>query len=1142
MENILKSTSSLALHHELNDFTNKIKDLLDLEKTFQGKIAKTEHLPTGLQSQSEELLKSSYETKKQYEQSLYQLYLGLASYEDTSFESFELFHKLSELQSEEEEISTAPSELAIDRLIHQMKEKIFHIRKRITVYRGKMEERMKVQKILKNEEDLSQLLDNMAQKMEHVNHSIETIERTMEIAEENIVKEVPKKAEASEKLVFQVKKERARLQQRKLWKAIGTPLKQQYRPILSLNLFEECLEESTSVPPLVRQPSYKTPEQIKQEQRKQHAKLHFQRQLLQNGPNTATLERNNAESFVIVSPQLGDWSHVTSPIKTSDKAISSSAVSSVNRTRKDNEFDESLSPLKNALDKVNQLQYTKVVKESGTPSTPSTPAVAASFALPSKPTPNPSSSSTAANNTFSLGGATTKPPLKGTNESAKKGFTFDGFDAPTPTAEKVKNELPPTGKLEKINRRLALVDDEEGEEAAKGGDKGDKSKTSLPPETAHSPINLPSSKKASTNLAGLNDEKASKDIPSFGQKPVDPKATPPATTVSVIDQIKDLYNKYNPDKLAELPKLLQKYDGKHDELYQKLVQKYVKPITNTTPTAPTTTATSQPTNTTPSTNPFANGGQGLSLFGNKTTPTSTNTTSLTSFAINNTTSTSTPANTAATQPATNTLFGGNKSTPTPFSSSASTTPSTSTLFGNAGGGGISFNTQPNQQPINAGGNNGNKFYPIIQEIYEKYNATKLDEINNLLLKYNGKELELIMRLKKKYNITDTIQSEKTILGGMNNPNNATTGFQMGGTVFGGQPVPSGGMNMGQTPSTNPSSLFGGNNLQKTTPTTPFGATNTATASTGFSLGGMNMGMNTPSAGLGASNTNTVFGNNNNNNQAATPFTPAAGAGNGFNTPFNTPAASSKSPFAQNPTTPFGGGAVGGGNASLFGQNNTNAPAAFGQSFGTNPTGGTGNNTLFGSNAGAGGGMVNINDVRNRVVQIYQQFNPTKIAEIPKLLEKYQGREQELISKLEQKYGAGNASVPANAAATNPGAFGMAGMANNNSTVGFGTGASAGGGNTLFGNRAAPSTPFANQGNQNVGFGLSTPGANPGTSLFGGGTAATNAAPRGGSVFGQSSTLGGAGGGGFGSGGGGLGGGSLFGGNNNNSVFGGGFRG
>ena len=69
-------------------------------------------------------------------------------------------------------------------------------------------------------------------------------------------------------------------------------------------------------------------------------------------------------------------------------------------------------------------------------------------------------------------------------------------------------------------------------------------------------------------------------------------------------------------------------------------------------------------------------------------------------------------------------------------------------------------------------------------------------------------------------------------------------------------------------------------------------------------------------------------------------------------------------------------------------------------------------------------------VSQRVHEIYNQYNPSKISEIPTILEKYKGKEQELISKLEQKYGIASSAMGSNNSSAFGGSFGT-GIGNNN---------------------------------------------------------------------------------------------------------------
>ena len=97
---------------------------------------------------------------------------------------------------------------------------------------------------------------------------------------------------------------------------------------------------------------------------------------------------------------------------------------------------------------------------------------------------------------------------------------------------------------------------------------------------------------------------------------------------------------------------------------------------------------------------------------------------------------------------------------------------------------------------------------------------------------------------------------------------------------------------------------------------------------------------------------------------------------------------------------------------LFGQNTTiNTPSIFGAPANTfTPGTGPGQTSIFGNNQSPGSFGTNTNtgfdnNFAKQVYSFYEKHNPTKIHEIPKLLEKYKGQEQDLIRKLEKKYGA-----------------------------------------------------------------------------------------------------------------------------------------
>ena len=102
---------------------------------------------------------------------------------------------------------------------------------------------------------------------------------------------------------------------------------------------------------------------------------------------------------------------------------------------------------------------------------------------------------------------------------------------------------------------------------------------------------------------------------------------------------------------------------------------------------------------------------------------------------------------------------------------------------------------------------------------------------------------------------------------------------------------------------------------------------------------------------------------------------------------------------------------------------------FGQSnAGFGSTGGFGSNTANNFNNNNN----NASNIRDQVIKIYQQYNPSKLGQVDANLMKYRGREQVLLEKLRKKYMGGNAGGFGNGFSqqTNNSAFG-------NSNAGFG---------------------------------------------------------------------------------------------------------
>eukprot|EP01032_Pedospumella_encystans_P011975 gene11975-13889_t len=337
-----------------------------------------------------------------------------------------------------------------------------------------------------------------------------------------------------------------------------------------------------------------------------------------------------------------------------------------------------------------------------------------------------------------------------------------------------------------------------------------------------------------------------------------------------------------------------------------------------------------------------------------------------------------------------------------------------------------------------------------------------------------------------------------------------------------------------------------------TASTGFGASSASQGGngTGGLFGGGSAGVGgTSSPFTGAQNTTTgnlgttggLFGSSAGVAGNASPFanknpatgglfaTPAAASGSPFNSGFNTPLGKTATPgasiFHQQSQAQTGGLGMGGMSMGLGGSagvGGTASPGLFNRPttatpgnslFGGNTSGGGGVTTGFGNAAGGGslfgGGsaatsapvnsLSNINQIQQRVQAIYSQHNPSKLSEIPQLMEKYRGRELQLIANLEKKYnidssnaGQGNNNMMGGAQASGGfGAFGGNNAAHSGTSTGFGQASQMGGTGGLFGAQGGmamgnnnPSTGFGgmNMGQNNNNSNITTsPG---GSSLFG----------------------------------------------------------
>eukprot|EP00929_Paragymnodinium_shiwhaense_P038897 TRINITY_DN20488_c1_g2_i1.p1 TRINITY_DN20488_c1_g2~~TRINITY_DN20488_c1_g2_i1.p1 ORF type:complete len:2317 (+),score=571.89 TRINITY_DN20488_c1_g2_i1:93-7043(+) len=653
-------------------------------------------------------------------------------------------------------------------------------------------------------------------------------------------------------------------------------------------------------------------------------------------------------------------------------------------------------------------------------------------------------------------------------------------------------------------------------------------------------------------------------------KPADAAGATASAGKSVVDEYRDrikvVYTQHNPSKLGEVDNLLTKNAGKEHELYLRVCKKY-----NVTPQAQYTAPASEAGAATAtaaagglfgaaSTPGAASSGGGLGLFG---APAGSSGAAATGGGLFGASAASTggglfgaSASTSGAAATGGGLFGASAASAGAaatggglFGASAA---STGSLFGGAAAAAAPVGAA---DPVQA-------YKELMVQIYQQHNPTKVSEIDTLMTKYKGQERTMYLKICKKYNVQpkpedQVLPGQAAALGGAFGAASTGGGGLFGGAaaggaaatggLFGAAAATSGGGLFGAPASTGSGGLFGAASA-----TTGGGLFGSAAASTG---GGGLFG-SAPAAssggfggGFGASTGGGLFGS------------AAAATGSAFGSPA--------------PSGMFGGAAP----TSAFGQPAAPASSPFGQPapqatpFGAAPAQA---NPFGGGIASMGAAPAPANVVQEygqRITQIYQHFNPSKLNEVANLLAKNAGKEHDLYLRICKKYNVPPQPPVAGAApagGANPFGGGMQagfGGAPAGSPFGGGGAPAAGG----FGGNASPfgaapaaaASPFG--GSTQPAFGSTSAlggAASPfGASPFGGAAAPTAAAasPFGGaagvSPFGGSAV---AAGGGFGAaaaqaaaspfGGGGVGGGfggaaaSPFGGGAAASPFGGGFGG
>jgi hypothetical protein len=201
-----------------------------------------------------------------------------------------------------------------------------------------------------------------------------------------------------------------------------------------------------------------------------------------------------------------------------------------------------------------------------------------------------------------FGGASEKNAEKSLFSAGKKGPSTEGLFSLSTLSGALSNST------------------EESKVSNKSEEKSEKSDSTILASTS-----IPAFRTSSNNSTGSGGSKSFPVAPeqgpifSFAASPtLKPKPFSPGNkdlTMSPRTRLTKFYEKYNPDKLAEVPNLLKKYSGKEDELFLKLRQKYpdsVNDPTLSTPTAPSKFSLSNdsttPANSGPSTNKPSGGG------------------------------------------------------------------------------------------------------------------------------------------------------------------------------------------------------------------------------------------------------------------------------------------------------------------------------------------------------------------------------------------------------------------------------------------------------------------------------------------------------------------------------------------------------
>jgi len=288
----------------------------------------------------------------------------------------------------------------------------------------------------------------------------------------------------------------------------------------------------------------------------------------------------------------------------------------------------------------------------------------------------------------------------------------------------------------------------------------------------------------------------------------------------------------------------------------------------------------------------------------------------------------------------------------------------------------SFGSSKPTQSTNSSDSGKEKDYTaILTSFYQKHNPSKLGEVGKTLEKYKGREPAMFEKLARKYKVPDPLQ-EASNMSSMPSTRPSSSSASEFGKV-GSSPLPSaqssGFGNTGTEIGTSPFASSSSTSMQQKTNVTPspFG----------------NSTKGPPPLGTSAGDTKTSTSNM---FQSSTQSPFASSTSQIGSTPFGSPA-QAQSPFGKaapnSSSSPFG---TTGGLSS------------------TSPFGGTVAPTPFGAPSQspmqpASQRLFNGKTARDLLQQFYQEKNPSKVAEVDKLLNKYKGNEEQMFRNLAKKY-------------------------------------------------------------------------------------------------------------------------------------------